>query len=467
MNGTQGINLGGYKTYSTPVVTSFINSGQVADNFVFFQGTDNSLWRINLDGSGGVRLGGYNTASPPFVIQPANQPQIGTVVPRYEILTVVYAPPGTASSGGSSGSKVVYGASSTTGTTTSISSSFQAGVNVSVSAGLDIAGASVGANVDFNYSNTTTNSSSYAVTKTATSTIMVTGPSVNGIDHDYDLFYLWLNPMLNVTIDPENNLNWELGVNGPNMIIQYVYAGWLKDPSKMPAGIKQQLDNAHISPQDDYPKILSVNPFSSDGTVIDPNRFLQLNQSFPYEPPYSSSDTPPTDTYAVSNTTTNTTTNTDQVQYGVSVTVSAGFGGPFSASLKTTGSFEWTNTASSSTSSQSTQSATVTIGGPAYGYDGPVDLLVYWDTIYNSFLFAFPPEAPAAAGVVADQSGKPAGHKAVTLTVGPNTLTGFTDAGGEYRFYTSTSGQGQLSVEGQNFTVPVGQGLPKSNLRLT
>ena len=44
---------------------------------------------------------------------------------------------------------------------------------------------------------------------------MVTGPSVNGIDHDYDLFYLWLNPMLNVTIDPENNLNWELGSTAP------------------------------------------------------------------------------------------------------------------------------------------------------------------------------------------------------------------------------------------------------------
>ncbi len=77
LNGTQGINLGGYKTYSTPVVTSFINSGQVADNFVFFQGTDNSLWRINLDGSGGVRLGGYNTASPPLSFSPPTNRRSG------------------------------------------------------------------------------------------------------------------------------------------------------------------------------------------------------------------------------------------------------------------------------------------------------------------------------------------------------------------------------------------------------
>jgi hypothetical protein len=33
--------------------------------------------------------------------------------------------------------------------------------------------------------------------------------------------------------------------------------------------------------------------------------------------------------------------------------------------------------------------ASVAVGGPAYGYTGPTNVLVYWDTIYSSFMFAF------------------------------------------------------------------------------
>jgi hypothetical protein len=56
-DGSGGVNLGGYKTRSTPIAFG---------NFVYFQGTD-TLWRINLDGTGGINLGGYKTSSSPFV----------------------------------------------------------------------------------------------------------------------------------------------------------------------------------------------------------------------------------------------------------------------------------------------------------------------------------------------------------------------------------------------------------------
>ena len=49
-DGSGGVNLGGYKTKSTPTVF-----GQ----YIYFQGTDNKLWRINIDGTGGIDLGGY------------------------------------------------------------------------------------------------------------------------------------------------------------------------------------------------------------------------------------------------------------------------------------------------------------------------------------------------------------------------------------------------------------------------
>lgn len=94
---------------------------------------DNALWRVSLDGTEGDHLHGYNTSSTPFVVQPENQPQTGTVRPRYQVLTLVYAPPGT--NGGKSTSSVDYGSGSTTSTTTSASSSFKAGIDVSASAG--------------------------------------------------------------------------------------------------------------------------------------------------------------------------------------------------------------------------------------------------------------------------------------------------------------------------------------------
>ncbi len=116
----------------------------------------------------------------------------------------------------------------------------------------------------------------------------------------------------------------------------------------------------------------------------------------------------------------------------------------------------------------SSQSASVTVGGPAFGYTGPSDdVLVYCDTVYNSFMFAFPTEPPAASGTLTDHLGKPAAHQPVTLAIGPHKLTTFTDARGEYRFYSSLSGQGKVSVEGKDFPVPVGHGAPKSSLRLT
>lgn len=55
-DGSGGINLGGYQTKSTPVAFG---------NYVY-QGTDNKLWQINLDGTGGINLGRYKTSSAPF-----------------------------------------------------------------------------------------------------------------------------------------------------------------------------------------------------------------------------------------------------------------------------------------------------------------------------------------------------------------------------------------------------------------
>ena len=58
-DGSQQAQIGGNTTASTPFVT--------ADGWVYFQGTDNKLWKVFNDGSQQAQIGGNTTASTPFV----------------------------------------------------------------------------------------------------------------------------------------------------------------------------------------------------------------------------------------------------------------------------------------------------------------------------------------------------------------------------------------------------------------
>jgi hypothetical protein len=459
----------GFKTSSTPMV-------DIKEGFIYFQGTDNALWRTTLDGSNSNHLGGFATASTPFVVTAANQPVTGTARPKYMVLTVIYSPPGTTpSTGGGSGepsSSVIYGNVSSTGTTSTISSSFQKGIDIKASESLSVPVggniAKIGATEDFNTSTKTTNTSSIAVTKSQTHTITVPGPSTDGIDHDEDYFYLWLNPQIAISIDPQDNLNWGLGVDGPTMNIQFAHAGWLKDPSKMPPGLKQQLDNAKLTTSD-YKKILSLNPFADGGTKIDKDRFIPTPFSFPYEPPFAAGDTVPTETYALQSVVMSSSSKETDVTYGVSVSVSAGLEIPkvFTADVTTTGTFTWTNSSTTLDTSQSTQTASVTIGGPSFGYTGSTDVLVFWDSVYNSFMFAFPHESPSVSGSVTGKDGKPVARKSVKLTVGSRPLETITSATGKFNFFHADSGSGKLDVSGEEFPVTIGSKTADATLKLT
>jgi hypothetical protein len=396
-----------------------------------------------------------------------NAKAAGQVRPSYQLLTVLYALPGT--SGGGSSSHVDYGSGSTTGTTDSVSSSFKAGVDVTASAGVNVGLVNLGGSAEFTASQTSTDTSSLSISKSTSYQISAQGPSENGIDHGYDEFWLWLNPLMNVTIDDQGNVAWEIGVDGPNMIIQYVYARWLQDPSLMQQddpGLAQDLAAAGLTTAD-FAQILACDPFTSGNPTIDPNRFVPTPFSFPYNPPLTAADQPPTLTYTQTSATTATDTEQTQVQYGVSVTVSAGIQVFFSSKLTVSGSLQWTDTSTNTTSTESLQSASVTIGGPAFGYAGPVDVLVYWDTVFSSFMFAFATGTPAATGLLTDSAGTPIPYKALTLTSGEHTLSTFTDPSGEYRFYGAAQGEGTITVDNQEFAVAIGPDEPVRTLRLT
>jgi hypothetical protein len=175
------------------------------------------------------------------------------------------------------------------------------------------------------------------------------------------------------------------------MDIQYVLASWLKQPSLMPPGTAQKLAKAGLTTED-YAQILACNPFSSSpNPAIDPNRFVltQQGSGFTYEPPARRGDPVVSTTYTQTSATTNTTTAQTKVQYGV--TLKEGVSGILADVLKfkVSGTLEWTNTSTSTQTTGSSQSATVTIGGPSFGYTGPTEVFVYWDTVYSSFMFTF------------------------------------------------------------------------------
>jgi len=399
----------------------------------------------------------------------------GQVLPAYQILTLVYAPPGThggTSTSQESTSQVLYASGSTTGTTDSISNSFKDSVDVSVSVS-NIPIISLGVSADFTASQQTGSTTQVNINKGANNQIIVPGPGADGINHSYDLFYLWLNPQLNVTIDHLGNVAWEIGVNGQDMLIQYVYAEWLLNPSLMPPGVVQALAGAGLTTAD-YDQILACNPFYAGAATGDPNRvapiepgrFVLTTHSFPYEPPQAADDLVPLMTYTLTSATTTTNTQQVQNQYAVSVGVSAGFKFIWDDTVKVTGSMEWTNSSTSTQTTGSTQQAGVTVGGPAYGYTGPTDVLVYWDTIFQSFMFSFATGSPSASGTVTDSAGNPVPNEAMTLTVGGITLSTFTNSRGQYNFYGAAPGQGTVAVGNQQFPVAVGAGEPSSTLRL-
>jgi hypothetical protein len=115
-----------------------------------------------------------------------------------------------------------------------------------------------------------------------------------GVDHDYDVIWLWLNPLLNFTIfsDSPKNINWT-GYNFdaddvPEMDIYGVYLGWLTGRLGSPgpgssdfaplartwAGLPS---NGQIWPSGTRPSLLNAS-----GTAIDPTVGAAIAASDPF-----------------------------------------------------------------------------------------------------------------------------------------------------------------------------------------
>jgi hypothetical protein len=445
---------------SSPFVT--------ADGWVWFQGAGDKLFRMKPDGSQQTQVDGNRTASSPAVgPMTVAQGVVGewvwfrgigegalwrdfvpasalgppeTVEPAYYVVTVAYAPPG--AKGGGTGSLVQYDSSSSTGTTTSTSKSFKAGTEVGASIGKDFIDASISAS----WSETET--SSLSISKGQAYTIKMSGPGADGINHDYDLFLLLLNPVVTAQQYPQNFVLWSMGTKGPAEIHE-VYAGELKKTWPMADGTKAALDKRGLTDAD-YAQILSTNPFAKGSGTIDPDRFIPINVSFPYRPPPPGGGST-TQTLTLSNEQTQTSTHEATAEYSASMKVQFV---PKVFYAKST--LTWTNKSSSGKSATSKQSASATVGGPAAGFNGPDIVQIYWDTVYSSFMFAFNTKAASYTGELRAESGQPVAYEPVTLTVGGHQFSTFTDGLGEYRFHDTPDGQGTIAVRGHQMPVEVG-----------
>lgn len=409
--------------------------------------------------------------------EPAPTPLV--VAPKYVVMALVYAPPGCSSTTtnqcASATSLVDYSSGSTLGSNVSLKDSFKVGVSYSVDLGpKSVVSASAG------FTGTQTNSSSITINKTGSHDIQVQGNG-DGIDHGQDQFILMLQPTVALT-KQGLNIFWDPGLEGQWAFPYEVYVSELQRPWTMRPGVARQLQALGFTTED-YQNILSLDPYGgkvctqgrlgeidqcgtvnappnggSPGSPLDPGRFSPTTWSFPYEPQLAS----PTCNNGICKCTvlsstiknelaSSKSTETDS-EYTVDLKTSVGV--PDVWGLKSDTSLTWTNSNSTTNSTDSAQSATATISCPSPSYTGPEHILVYWDELWRTFLFVPTDISSSVAvhrGKVLNKLGKPMQGQLVNLSYGGKTYHTVTGIDGSYDFFAApgtkvTTKTGQLKI---------------------
>jgi hypothetical protein len=318
------------------------------------------------------------------------------------------------------------------------------------------------------------------IRKTTSTSINDNGPAADGIDHNRDQIWLLLRPKIDFTILSTNEMvNLRLDSDQSGAVLQYVYVGDLKDPSKFPPGVLRDLMAAGVTAQD-YLDILDYDPLSKClPEVVEPNvarttatsvpkpcntpppstpRYVPMFTSVPYEPPFAPGDPVPTQLYAIDNTTTTTTTTSDEESHKSGFTLEASLEAKnlFLAALKDENDLTLTTINTTSGSAMTEQKMSLTMGGPSFGYAGPTNIAVYYDTTYKTFAFVpFEISGASLHGTVLRDDGKPRVGQPVSVMARGITYRTFTNTRGEYRFPAGLSGT--LVVRAGNVAQPLRQ----------
>jgi hypothetical protein len=340
----------------------------------------------------------------------------GALKLKYQVLGVDYAPPGAKSS-------VNYSGTTMQGTSTSNSFTWNNKTSLTVTASTKakflIFGGGGSLAASGSYAQEGDDSSSITISNTMGMTDIVPGPasSTVGIDHTYDVIWVWLNPELELAIPAPYQIQWsgytyDAEDDAKEMEVKPLYVWQLQNPSLLPAGLASRLarswDTSGLGAltSADYTAILAADPFIPN-PAFDPNtdtsgRFdLQAGESFNYDPAPPGGQ-PITQTYTVTSQTTTSAGKGSSDTRSVGATVDLNFGSTinlsiFSASftldVKTSDTYTSTNKWSQSNNGGDGQSAMLSITSPAStdNHTGPTTIQVWKDNVYGTFMF-FPVE---------------------------------------------------------------------------
>ncbi len=336
--------------------------------------------------------------------------------PLYEVSSVLYAPPGNASSAG-------YMVGASNGTTTSTGRNYSTSSGFSVKASGGIIGGSLG--VTFTWSNGSGTSESWQETTQDTTGEQLQSKR-NPVDHTQDQFFIWLNPQLSVVINGPNAGNSTMGTPGSQpMDVINIIAEDLMNPSQIPLAVLlpqsvsgQSLPglasicanplppaqctqaNACGCIPSDFATILAQDPLigTTQTTLpdqVDGERYKFVH-SLTLAGPQCANCDPVTNSYSVIDSSTNVQTQTNTDSYSVSIMAGVGvkIPGVFSLDVAENSSWTWTNTESTGVSAGSSIGESVTLGSSSISCSEPIN--IYEDTVYHTFAFA-PSATPPSA----------------------------------------------------------------------
>jgi hypothetical protein len=332
----------------------------------------------------------------------------GQILPKYEILGVDYAPPG-------SSSFVTYSASFSRGGSTSISKSLKNQVSVTVSESQKFDIGILSSHLSFSitglYAQTgeSTRGDSWSITTTGSDTIPGPAASVVGINHDYDIVWIWLNPAVELTLTGPASIQWNGYSYNPadpvnEMDVTYLYVYELKNPALIPPNVVSRMartwDQSGVGglTAADYAAILASDPFAVDPSY-NPNtdttgRYSpEGTQTINYRPAGPGAQAI-TEQREVTSTTGSSSGSSKEITRSVSATINDSLsGGIFKAKLGL--ELDITDTLTTTTKKSSTsfddtgQTAKLSITGPLDSdhYTGPTAIQVWRDNVYGSFMF--------------------------------------------------------------------------------
>jgi hypothetical protein len=314
-------------------------------------------------------------------------PLYANVVPKYIVLSVLYAPPG-----GPKGTNIVeYDQENTVGTSHSVKKSFSTEYSISFEGSGGFWGANSGGGLGFTYSHEDSDKQSFESEISTSSSLTIQGyEGGEGVNNDYDEIVILPNPPVGVQLGV-NEILWSLGSNAPSPTKLSV--AWLKDPATFQRDapeVKAYIEKFGIT-ENNYQDILKSDPLATG--MIDPvsTRYRPTTQ-FMYTPPYPCDSAPVAEKVTLSTKNLSASEHEARDEYSVDVSHYDKVGGDAGVAelkgrLTEGGKWTWLTQSSQGKSQSNISEVKMAVGGPPCGSNKPPLIQAYLDDVYGTYAF--------------------------------------------------------------------------------